>query len=172
MTALFRQLGYFAVGLDFRPSPLWSRHRHRNFIVGSAESLPFADRSADLCVSFLALGYVADDRRAVQEIARVLKSRGTLLLQLTNKNNLYSVVHRKLLDPQHLREYTLPEIERLLHPHFAVVKRWGEKVYVPICTRFFNYCYELLLGDRGKALATALTPLHYRGYFNVLAVKR
>jgi len=53
----------------------------------SAESLPFADASFDLVVSYLTLIDIADFRAAIREMTRVLKPGGTLLIaNLTSFN--------------------------------------------------------------------------------------
>lgn len=171
ISAMLHQLGFSVIGLDIAPTSLWFQHRGAKFVVASAESIPFPDATFDLCTSFLALGYVPDDHQAIAEMARVLKPGGTLLLQLTNRRNLYSLCHGKLLDPQHRREYTADDIERLLAGKFTITRQWAEKVYLPFFTRFGNYCYELLLGDRLKRLVTRAIPAPYRGYLNAVAVK-
>lgn len=48
--------------------------------VGDAQNLPFPDSSFDTVVATLALCTIPDDRRAVSEAARVLRSGGSLLL--------------------------------------------------------------------------------------------
>jgi SAM-dependent methyltransferase len=49
-----------------------------SFIVGSAEALPLADASRDIAVSGLVLNFVADRSRALKEMARVVRARGTV----------------------------------------------------------------------------------------------
>jgi ubiquinone/menaquinone biosynthesis C-methylase UbiE len=50
------------------------------FKVGFAESLPFADQYADMVVSSLSFHHWVDQKRGIQEIARVLKPGGLFCL--------------------------------------------------------------------------------------------
>ena len=50
-------------------------------VVGAAEALPFATASFDVVICRLALPY-ADVRRALGEMARVLRAGGALVLQI------------------------------------------------------------------------------------------
>jgi ubiquinone/menaquinone biosynthesis C-methylase UbiE len=75
------------VGIDLSPAMLQlARQRARDLAVSidlreaSAESLPFADNSFDCVVCTLTLCSVADDRRALSEMARVLRGGGRLIL--------------------------------------------------------------------------------------------
>ena len=54
--------------------------RDHDLRVGDAQSLPFADDSFDTVVCTFSLCAIPDDRRAVQEMVRVLRPDGLLLL--------------------------------------------------------------------------------------------
>ncbi|MGH9349065.1 MAG: class I SAM-dependent methyltransferase [Vicinamibacterales bacterium] len=74
-----RQLARYgrAVGLDLTTTGLsMARGVGRPLAQGDATRLPFASRRFDLVTSFDMLQCVRDDRRAVDEIARVLKPVG------------------------------------------------------------------------------------------------
>lgn len=49
-------------------------------IVGNAHKLPFPDKSFDLVVLFMVLEHLENPEKAISEIARVLSSKGILLL--------------------------------------------------------------------------------------------
>lgn len=51
-------------------------------LCGSAEALPFPDRSFDAVVAFDVVEHCADQRRALGELARVLRPGGRLLLSV------------------------------------------------------------------------------------------
>jgi|SRR5215467_2560424 len=76
------------VGIDAAPemAEYASRRARRmancRFQAGAAESLPFDDGSFDVVVSSLVMHHLPDDQRprAVQEMRRVLRSGGTLLV--------------------------------------------------------------------------------------------
>lgn len=64
-------------------------HR-KNFtaVVGNIEQLPFPDQSFDKIFCFRAFKYVKHYNQAIKEISRVLKPKGTLLLEVSNKSLL------------------------------------------------------------------------------------
>jgi ubiquinone/menaquinone biosynthesis C-methylase UbiE len=74
-------------GIDWSPAMLElarrradELHRSVELTAGDAQALPFPDGSFDTVVSTFSLCAIPDDRRAVAEMARVLRPGGTLLL--------------------------------------------------------------------------------------------
>src|SRR5215471_2343844 len=55
-----------------------------DYLLASAEALPFADADFDLVISYLTLIDIADFRAALREMARVLKPGGILLIANLN----------------------------------------------------------------------------------------
>lgn len=86
-----------AVGVDLSPGML-SRARARGLEVheGSATSLPFADASFDVAVSFKTLPHVPDLPQALAEMARVVRPGGVLVAELYNPNSLRHLAKRVL----------------------------------------------------------------------------
>lgn len=80
---MMTKLGVTATGLD-PTKALLEAARERDpggtYVDGSAEALPFADKSFDLVVSYLSLIDIPDFRAGIREMARVLKTGGTLLV--------------------------------------------------------------------------------------------
>lgn len=62
--------------------------KNTNFEVADINSLPFADNSFDQVLCSEVIEHIADDRKAILEIFRVLKQNGTLVLTTTSKINL------------------------------------------------------------------------------------
>ncbi len=84
---LLQRHGVDAVGLDPTPALLQTaRERGLSgvFVQGDGECLPFANESFDLVVSYLSLIDIPDIRRAIPEIARVLKPGGAVLIANLN----------------------------------------------------------------------------------------
>jgi SAM-dependent methyltransferase len=80
---MLQAAGISTVGID--PTEELLRQARRcdpkgNYRIGRAEALEFPDRSFDLVVSYLTLIDIDDIDRAVAEMARVLRPRGTLLI--------------------------------------------------------------------------------------------
>jgi SAM-dependent methyltransferase len=82
--------GHQAVGLD--PNAAWLDFARAHaaagerYCMGSAESLPFADRSFDYSVSVAALCFVGDTQRALRQMLRVTRKR--FAIGLLNRHSL------------------------------------------------------------------------------------
>lgn len=76
--------GTHVTGLEYsRAGLLFCRDRgHRLLVQGSAIELPFPDASFDLVTSFEVLDELPDDHPAFDEMARILRPGGWLLLRL------------------------------------------------------------------------------------------
>jgi SAM-dependent methyltransferase len=75
-----------AVGLEIE-LPRAREAAEQNLVVlnGAGEYLPFEDEKFDLVLSHEVLEHVADDRRCLEEITRVLKPGGRLVLFVPNR---------------------------------------------------------------------------------------
>jgi O-antigen/teichoic acid export membrane protein/ubiquinone/menaquinone biosynthesis C-methylase UbiE len=97
----------------------------------SAEYLPFGSNSADTVLLLDVLEHTNDEERVVNEIARVLKPAGTLIISVPNKG-IFS-----FLDPQNLsakfkksyspekshRHYSEADLMRLLGSRFRMIRK-------------------------------------------------
>ncbi len=80
---MLQAAGISTVGIDPTEELLRQARRRDpkgDYRIGRAEALGFPDRSFDLVVSYLSLIDIGDIDRAVAEMARVLRPRGTLLI--------------------------------------------------------------------------------------------
>lgn len=93
----FAEVARRAVGVDLSPGML-ARARARGLEVheGSAGQLPLPSSSFDVAVSFKTLPHVPDLRRALSEMARVVRPGGVLIAELYNPNSLRHAVKRWL----------------------------------------------------------------------------
>ena len=75
-----------AVGIDIEFDRVREAHqKSRQVVCAAGETLPFTSDTFDLVLSHEVLEHVADDRMAVQEIVRSLKTGGRLLLFCPNR---------------------------------------------------------------------------------------
>ena len=88
------------------------------FLVGSCTALPIADDSIDLVVSFETIEHIRDQEDMLDEIRRVLKPDGSLLLSTPDRDVYTAELHRD--NPFHVRELNLGELQCLLGQRF----RW------------------------------------------------
>ncbi len=76
----------FAVGLEIELPRAREAAAQKLVVLNSAgEALPFEDEKFDLVLSHEVLEHVADDRRCLEEIVRVLKPGGRLVLFVPNQ---------------------------------------------------------------------------------------
>ena len=101
--------------------------RNVRFQVGDAENIPFASESFEVITCRFASHHFGDIKKAIQEISRVLKPGGTLILvdhYSPENDELDSFVNRldRMRDPSHVREYRLSEY-KLLFEDYALEYR-------------------------------------------------
>ena len=109
--------GGSVVGLDF--SPLALAHARAELgnvqnlalLQGDAMRLPLRDASADCVTMMDVLEHLSDDKRALSEVARVLKPGGALVLSVPAYQHLWSA-HDEAL--HHFRRYEKPELRARL----------------------------------------------------------
>lgn len=91
MCRWFSEQGARPVGLDPTPEMIAAaraRHPAGTYVEASAESMPFADASFDLVLSYLTLIDIPDFRLAIREMSRLLRPGGKLVI--VNLNSFVS----------------------------------------------------------------------------------
>lgn len=82
-----------ARGVDLSPGMLArARARGLDAVEGSATELPFPDASFDVACSFKVLAHVRDIRKALTEMARVVRPGGHVIAELYNPISLRGLV--------------------------------------------------------------------------------
>lgn len=94
-----------------------------DFRVGSAEHIPIESATLDAVVSFETIEHLPNPKIFLQEISRVLKSGGYLLLSTPNKEVYH---YDQEPNPFHLSELTLAEFTTILKSHFEIIKIYGQ----------------------------------------------
>ena len=80
-------------GVDLSPGMLeHARARGLRVDEGSATELPYEDESFDVVCSFKVLAHVRDIRLALEEMSRVTRPGGTLVLEFYNRHSLRALV--------------------------------------------------------------------------------
>lgn len=116
------------LGLDVSDDAI-DRARERaghlaEFLVGDLHNLPCEDGSFDLVTCFETIEHVADPDRALDELRRVLRPGGLLLLSSPNRDVYVSG------NPFHLHEYTPEELEDALSGRFAHVTVYRQQSHL------------------------------------------
>lgn len=89
----------------------YARERDREVVPGSIERLPFAAGEFDLALALDVVEHVPDDLRALEELRRVLRPGGSLLVTVPALRMLWSAHD---VANGHYRRYTLGELRRRL----------------------------------------------------------
>lgn len=130
-----------------------ARRRHGDvaqFQLGDLCRLPFEDATFDAVVSFEAIEHVADTELALDEMRRVLRPGGLLLISSPNRG-VYPDGN-----PFHLRELTSAELAQSLQRRFARVAVYRQQTYV---ASLLGTDAELRLDDASQPLETTTIKL-------------
>jgi len=173
--AMLSRCGFEVIGMDPEKHDYWREVPSTQFLQGGDGELPMIKSdSFDLCISFLVLTYIRDDRRAVRELSRALKRGGWLVLQVVNQDNLRTAVRHDTLDPQGntIHQYTIKEAVSMLEEVGLRVERvWTAQFYSPFLTTFFAYLLGVILPRQVADFMSRYTPPKYRGVINLRAQK-
>ncbi|MAO72144.1 MAG: SAM-dependent methyltransferase [Flavobacteriales bacterium] len=110
------------IAIDKYDSPIEKGLKEQNNIEFHKMNVPplkFEDNSIDFVVTFQVIEHIKDDEKFVQEIHRVLKPGGKLIL--TTPNILMSLSR----NPWHIREYNPTEMKDVLKTSFSNIKMKG-----------------------------------------------
>ena len=123
-TALLAQVARSALGVEIAPEAV--RHSSRSYradklryVVGDARALPCADAAFDIVTSFETIEHFAEHDRFMDEIRRVLRPGGQLIISTPDRDN-YSPAENPA-NPYHVQELTAAEFDALLRARFAEV---------------------------------------------------
>ncbi len=101
-----------------------SRINNLAFQVGDAGDIPLADNQVDLFVSYETLEHVPEPRLFVQEIHRVLKSNGIVLLSTPNK---HLAMQRGDENPYHISEMFVEDVmKEMERAGFELIGLYGQ----------------------------------------------
>lgn len=90
-----RRFARSARGIDISPKMLEiARSRGLDVQAGSATELPFADASFDVACSFKVLAHIREIRRALEEMARVVRPGGHVIAEFYNPWSLRALAKR------------------------------------------------------------------------------
>ncbi len=128
-TAILGRAGALtAHGVDIDPAALLRSQElfgeHAKFGGGDLMNLPTPRDAFDLVVCFEALEHVPDPERALDELQRVVRDGGVVLVSSPNRG-VYPAGN-----PFHLREYTSAELEEELGKRFTNVRLMRQNVFL------------------------------------------
>jgi 2-polyprenyl-3-methyl-5-hydroxy-6-metoxy-1,4-benzoquinol methylase len=120
-TNLLSQVAQTVVGVDISEETVQhaqSKYKKSNlaFRAGRADKILAEDSSFDVVVSFETIEHHDKHIEMMQEIKRVLKPQGVLIISSPDKLN-YSI-KRKYANPYHVKELFIEEFKGLIQSHF------------------------------------------------------
>lgn len=128
--------------------------------------LPFADNTIEVITSFETVEHIADYRGFVEELRRVLRNDGIMIM--STPNAFYTKpVDGKPINPFHVYEFTPVEFKGLLEPHFSNIELLGQRVRSERRLCPFWELPEMLPNDGRSKILIALWKIQARLPFNL-----
>lgn len=108
------------VGIDISPGML--RHNKGKWIQGSAENIPLPDSSIDFIVCRSLLHHLPNPEKGLQEMKRLLKPGGKVVMWETNKSWLAEFIRSKTQHGDHFSEFhtSFKDLPSLVEKYFSV----------------------------------------------------
>lgn len=140
-TEEFLRAGARVTGVDISPEMLAVAAKNTavysdmvDFLQGDAAALPFADGSFDMVTSITAMEFFTDPRACLQEMHRVVRPGGRLVVATLGSLSPWSWQRRlksyfKKTVFRHARFYSIGDLRAFLAPH--PVAAWRGTVFVP-----------------------------------------
>jgi SAM-dependent methyltransferase len=153
-TALLAEPAETAVGVDISLLAVSEARRRygdvAEFREGDLHRLPFGDDEFDVIVCFEAIEHLAEPGRALDEMHRVLRPEGLLLISSPNRG-VYPEGN-----PFHLHELTSEELEQSLASRFSNVAIYRQQTYV---ATLLGTDEQLELDDPSRGLDATVAKL-------------
>jgi SAM-dependent methyltransferase len=140
------------------------------FRQGDCAALPFPDASFDAVVSFETIEHIEAQERFLDEMGRVLRPEGLLILSSPNRPE-YSE-RRGFANPYHVRELDRAELASLLEPRFPHARWFGQRM------SFFSLVWPEDRASMGEVFevsesaADQASPGHARPLYFIVAASR
>jgi SAM-dependent methyltransferase len=96
------------------------------FIAGDCSNIPLRDMSVDVVVSFETIEHHDQHEKMLQEIKRVLKPTGLLLISSPDK--YYYSEEPGFVNAYHVKELYQDEFKKLINSHFSATEYYGQRV--------------------------------------------
>jgi SAM-dependent methyltransferase len=133
-----------AIGLDIRISKIRYMRQHQVCgLVGSAMALPIADESVDCLICSEVIEHLPAEPGIFQELARVLKPQGRLIIGTPNYGNIiwplfeffYGLFAPGGYADRHITHYTRRSLEEVLEQHGFECQevRWVARAEMIMC---------------------------------------
>jgi len=172
--ALLASLGYRVTAVDPFSFPEWDIIKKRTAVSFMdqvrAEALPFESASFDHVTCIATLHYVANPAAALDEMRRVIRPGGRLVIRTVNKSNLFTLWRGRKLDPASTNLYAMDELKSLISERgFKIKQSYAYGFMPPILTDLWWYLMSVWIPEAMQRGLSACTPAAYRHNNYVLA---
>jgi ubiquinone/menaquinone biosynthesis C-methylase UbiE len=130
-SALLARGAAHVTGVDVSPEAIahakaaYADRRNLELITASCTSLPLHDASVDVAVTFETIEHIAEQEQFLDELARVLKPEGLLVLSCPNK--LEYSDKRNYQNEFHVKEMYREELARMVEARFPETQWYGQR---------------------------------------------
>ena len=117
--------GFNVTGLDVSKEALEGAPDSIRTVVGSAENMDFKDLSFDAVIFIASLQFIENYQKAVRETARILKTKGRILVMLLNPESGFFKEKRKQSDSyvNKIKHTNLGETKKIINKYFSIEKK-------------------------------------------------
>lgn len=130
--------------------------KNLQFLIGTVENIPGADKQFEVVISFETLEHIADHTKMMVEIKRVLQPGGLLIISTPDKKNYTDKTGRN--NPFHVKELYEEEFKSLLHQYFKNVQILSQQITLSsVITsasseglKTYKGSYEEITNDKGE----------------------
>lgn len=98
------------------------------YMTGSCAQIPLSDASVDMVVSFETIEHHEQHEQMMQEIKRVLRPAGVLLISSPDKSHYSASAGTNYINPYHVKELHQQEFKQLLGNYFKNIAFFGQRV--------------------------------------------
>lgn len=111
--------------------------------LGNGEHLPFKDKSFNVVLCLSTLQHVANQKKTFDEIQRVLKNKGLLIIQIPTDRNA-NTFFRKIKTPHHFTKgFDAKSISVILDDKFEILKLEGNGFFPPFSMAIYRLYYKI-----------------------------
>ena len=130
-SAMLAEIACKVIGVDISDEAVrYARNRYKKdnleYVIGSCSDIPIPDASVDMVVSFETIEHHDQHEQMMQEIKRVLRPSGFMLISSPDKYH-YSVEPGNS-NPFHVKELYEHELKKLIERHFKNSVYFGQRV--------------------------------------------
>lgn len=104
----------------------YGNQKNLEYYMGSCVDIPCSSETFDVVVSFETIEHIEEHKKMLDEVKRVLKPGGTLIISTPNRKTYTD--DTQLKNEYHVREFYLSEFTSLLHSGFKHVNMMGQRL--------------------------------------------